>query len=237
MATKNVAEKFEIREIHRSLIKNAPYNPRKINEKQRHGLKQNLKKMGLMYPLVWNEATGNLVSGHQRLSIIDELNKTDDYILVMSVVNLSLKDEMQQNLFLNSTTYQGEFDLIKLNSLIKTEELDFKLCGFDEYDMSMINIDKDVFKSFQPKLQDEEQDDQDEYDLSQEDKKESIKQLKNDIQKQFEDKKEAKNVDSYIILSFSDIKNKQAFCNRFDIPINETIYKGEIFSNMIERIE
>jgi hypothetical protein len=161
----NKTEKFVIKEIHRSEIKNAPYNPRMINEKQRAGLKRNLKKIGLVYPLVWNESTGNLVSGHQRISLCDEINGTDDYTLTMSVVQLSLKDEIQQNTIFNLVS-------TKINCLLSYENTD-----------------------------------------------------------------QAKNIDAYVIMSFSNIENKEAFCRRFDIPIGETIFKGEVFSNMVERVE
>ena len=242
----NKSEKFEIKEIHRSEIKNASYNPRKINDKQRSGLKRNLKKMGLMYPLVWNKLTGNIVSGHQRIDICDEINGSDDYTLTMAVVNLTPKEEMQQNIFLNSTTYQGEFDFIKLKDTILENELDFKDCGLDEYDMSVINIDPKSLKIFgqveEPEQEHEtEPDDYEDEDepeqLTPEEKKEAIKQLKKDIQKSYGDSEQVKNVDAYVILSFSNQENKEAFCRRFDIPIGETIYKGEIFSNMVERVE
>ena len=236
----NKSEKFEIKEIHRSEIKNASYNPRKINDKQRSGLKRNLKKMGLMYPLVWNELTGNIVSGHQRIDICDEINGSDDYTLTMAVVKLTPKEEMQQNIFLNSTTYQGEFDFIKLKEVIIGSELDFKDCGLDEYDMSVINIDPKSVKVFGCDQSEEpEQDDEEEEPepLTPDEKKEAIKQLKKDIQKAYENTDQVKNVDAYVILSFSNMDNKEAFCRRFDIPIGETIYKGEIFSNMVERVE
>jgi hypothetical protein len=237
----NKTEKFVIKEIHRSAIKNAPYNPRTINEKQRSGLKRNLKKIGLVYPLVWNESTGNLVSGHQRISLCDEINGTDDYTLTMSVVQLSLKDEIQQNIFLNSTTYQGEFDLIKLKETMLEHELDYKDCGLDEYDLSVININPKDIKIFGNETKDETETKAEEAEaeevLTPEEKKEAIKQLKKDIQKSYENTEQVKNVDAYVIMSFSNIDNKEAFCRRFDIPIGETIFKGEVFSNMVERIE
>lgn len=237
----NKTEKFVIKEIHRSAIKNAPYNPRTINEKQRSGLKRNLKKIGLVYPLVWNESTGNLVSGHQRISLCDEINGTNDYTLTMSVVQLSLKDEIQQNIFLNSTTYQGEFDLIKLKETMIEHELDYKDCGLDEYDLSVININPKDIKIFGNETKDETEtkDEEAEFEevLTHEEKKEAIKQIKKDIQKSYENTDHVKNVDAYVIMSFSNIDNKEAFCRRFDIPIGETIFKGEVFSNMVERIE
>ncbi len=80
------SQKFVSERIHRSKIKNAPYNPRSIDDHARKKLHHNLKKKGLLDALVWNKRTGNLVSGHQRLSILDDLSATgDDYTLDFAV--------------------------------------------------------------------------------------------------------------------------------------------------------
>ena len=68
-------QKFESQDIGREQIQNAPYNPRYIDTAARNKLKEKIKKVGLVETLVWNKQTGNLVSGHQRLSILDELEK------------------------------------------------------------------------------------------------------------------------------------------------------------------
>ena len=75
MMTKNKITQPESREIQRSIINFANYNPRKIAPEARKSLKANLKRIGLLGGIVWNEVTGNLVSGHQRISVIDEENK------------------------------------------------------------------------------------------------------------------------------------------------------------------
>ena len=105
----------ETREVHRSEITLAAYNPRKITEEARKQLKANLKRVGLMGGIVWNENTGNLVSGHQKIGIMDELNnynpKTNenDYKLRVEVVHLSEKEEKEQNLFMNNRAVQGDY--------------------------------------------------------------------------------------------------------------------------------
>jgi ParB-like chromosome segregation protein Spo0J len=54
-------EKYEIEEIHREALKNAPYNPRTISAKAKKALKTNLEKVGLLAPIIWNRRTGNIV--------------------------------------------------------------------------------------------------------------------------------------------------------------------------------
>jgi hypothetical protein len=83
------SQKFVSARIHRKQIKNAPYNPRQIDDHARKKLKENIKKKGLLDALVWNKRTGNLVSGHQRISILDDIAGTDKYLLDVSVVDLS----------------------------------------------------------------------------------------------------------------------------------------------------
>ena len=53
--------------------------------------------------IVWNEDTGNLVSGHQKVSIMDEVNRynlqthENDYKLNVEVVHLDLKTEIEHS--------------------------------------------------------------------------------------------------------------------------------------------
>lgn len=99
-------------------LKKAPYNPRVIDSFERKKLEKVLKKLGLLQSLVWNKQTGNLVSGHQRLSILDDLHGTDDYELDMDVVDLPLKQEIKANIAFNNETAMGRFDEDALAKLI-----------------------------------------------------------------------------------------------------------------------
>lgn len=134
----------ETREVHRSEITLAAYNPRKITEEARKKLKANLKRVGLMGGIVWNENTGNLVSGHQKIGIMDELNnynpKTNenDYKLRVEVVHLSEKEEKEQNLFMNNRAVQGEFDDDMLIRMIG--DIEYENAGFTSFDMEMLGI-------------------------------------------------------------------------------------------------
>lgn len=108
-------EKFEIARIERTRISNAPYNPRRISAKNRATLKTQLETQGLVMPLVWNIRTGNLVSGHQRISILDDLEGTQNYRLTVSKINVDPETEKKLNVFLNNSNAMGEYD----NDLLK----------------------------------------------------------------------------------------------------------------------
>lgn len=106
----NKYEKYELVVIPRSDIENAPYNPRKISDKAKAKLKSYIKTHGLKTPLNWNKRTGNLVSGHQRLSVLDMLHNGKEYNLTVAVLDEDLKDEVRDNVFMNNQDAQGVYD-------------------------------------------------------------------------------------------------------------------------------
>lgn len=124
-------DKYEFTRIHRSEIKNAEYNPRKITDAARKQLRDNLKRIGLTHPITWNKRTGNILSGHQRISILDSLERTQNYTLRVAVVDMDEKSEREQNVFENNPASQGYFDVEKLEAVIKTPEFSIDNAGID----------------------------------------------------------------------------------------------------------
>ena len=128
--------------IKRSEINFAHYNPRKISNEARKQLKANLKRIGLLGGIVWNKTTGNLVSGHQRVSIMDDVNKYEDgyndYEIRVEVVELDEKTEKEQNIFMNNRSVQGEFDTDMLETMLS--DIDFSNAGLDEFDLQMLGV-------------------------------------------------------------------------------------------------
>jgi len=207
----------EVRTIHRSEIKNAPYNPRVISDKAFKAIKKNLSSKGLMSTLTWNEATGNLVSGHQRLQAIDQLEKKSegDYHLTVSVCNLSEKEEKEQNIFFNSTTVQGEFDFGKLADIF-AGGVDPFAAGFDENDLNILGI-----AAFEEEITTTEQSKDKEF------LKQGVKDAKQKARQRIEDRYEEG--ETYLTLSFSTYEAKKAFCRKWGIPPNDLFIKGEKF--------
>lgn len=141
---------FQMQTVNRSQLKRADYNPRWIDEENRKKLKKGIKKHGLVEPLIWNKRTGNLVSGHQRLSILDELEKSDNYELEVAVVDISEEEEKQLNVQLNNTSMQGDFDLDMLGDLLAEGGGAFEDFGFSEFDIEMMSGANDRFEDFLP---------------------------------------------------------------------------------------
>lgn len=89
----------------------APYNPRQVlssSDSPYRKLKQSLERFGLVEPLIWNACTGHLVSGHQRLNILKELQSE---LVQVVVVELSSAEEKALNIVLNNREAQGDWDL------------------------------------------------------------------------------------------------------------------------------
>jgi ParB-like chromosome segregation protein Spo0J len=136
----------EVVTIHRRQINAAPYNPRKIGEKNRGKLRKGMLEFGMVELLVWNKRSGNLVGGHQRLSILDEENGSD-YTLQVSQVDLDAKQERKLNLLLNNAKAQGKWDDDKLTALIASLDGDLDLTGFDPEDFAATIAEAEQLKA------------------------------------------------------------------------------------------
>jgi hypothetical protein len=131
---------YEIQRIARSQIQNASYNPRRISAGNRERLAHGLQRHKLVMPPVWNKRTGNLVSGHQRLSILDEKHKGADYLLDVAAIDVPEKKEVQINILLNNESAMGEFDNQAVQLLAQEFEFDLSDAGFSREDL-YINFD------------------------------------------------------------------------------------------------
>lgn len=133
---------MEIRRVPVSKLNPAAYNPRKDlqpGDTEYQKLARSLDKFGCVEPVVWNERTGNVVGGHQRLRVLLDLGVTDSEV---SVVDLSEVDEKRLNIALNKIT--GEWDDEKLASLlaeITAGGADVFPTGFDDQELASMFAD------------------------------------------------------------------------------------------------
>lgn len=131
-------QKFEMDMVGRDQIHGADYNPRVISEDARKRLRKMLAKHGLVQPLVWNRRTGNLVSGHQRLSALDSLERTQDYSLQVAVVDLNEREEKILNVQLNNPSMQGDWDMDKLIEMTEDSDIAPVEFGFSDGDVAIM---------------------------------------------------------------------------------------------------
>lgn len=128
-------QRFETREVHRSLLVNAPYNPRVITETEKKKLRKILERNGLVSPITWNERTGHIVGGHQRIAILDSLMGTKDYSLDVAVIDVDESREKELNIAMNNTVAMGSFDLEGLRNILEDQRVTLDGTGFDHTDM------------------------------------------------------------------------------------------------------
>ena len=124
---------MEIKTIEITKINPVDYNPRKDlqpGDSEYEKLKKSLAEFDCVEPLIWNEATGNLVGGHQRLKVLKEMGRKE---VEVSVVRLDEQREKALNLALNKIS--GEWDMPLLKDLleeINTGAFDIEITGFDD---------------------------------------------------------------------------------------------------------
>ena len=118
-------------------LKAAEYNPRKAlkpGDAEYENLKRSIMEFGYVEPVIWNKQTGNVVGGHQRLTVMRDLGITE---IDCVVVDLDPTREKALNVALNKIS--GEWDVPLLTSLLKDLEdsgFDATLTGFDVSEMS-----------------------------------------------------------------------------------------------------
>lgn len=233
-------QKFEVKRIHRSQIKEAKYNPRAIDKENAARLKKNIKTKGLLNSLVWNKRTGNLVSGHRRLENIDALEGSLDYYLDVAVVDLSEKEEKEQNIFFNNPNAQGYFDIDMMKKIIG--DIDFDEAGFNDEDISMLGVELDLethesedIEKVMEKFDEIKKEEKAEKEINKSPETKDWKQVKKEIKEQ----QEAQNNehDNYVTITFSNHDAKAKFMERFGYEGDDKFIKGEIFQKKIERIE
>ncbi|MBV5334191.1 MAG: ParB N-terminal domain-containing protein [Sulfuricurvum sp.] len=231
-------QKFEAKQINRKAITGAPYNPRTITKDNLSLLKKNIKNRGLMETLVWNKTTGNLVSGHQRLSILDQLEGRDDYDLTVAVVELTEQEEKEQNIFFNNPNAQGEFDMDMMINLIS--DIDINEAGFRDADLSALGIEMDLGKFQDESVEDVISD----FEEMKADKRERAKvereanpekkdwrEVKAQIKANIEEKNDVR--EDYFVVTFDNADHKEAFLTRFGLEADARYVKGEVLTNVI----
>ncbi len=110
----------------------ADYNPRKDlkpGDPEYEKLKRSIAEFGYVEPVIWNETTGHVVGGHQRLKVLMDTGVTE---VECVVVGMTEEKEKALNVALNKIS--GEWDKDKLSLLISDLQLvdfDVSLTGFD----------------------------------------------------------------------------------------------------------
>ena len=207
--------------IKRSQIQNAPYNPRKISKKERENLYRLLDAHKLVEDLIWNARTGNLVSGHQRLTWIDAKAREKglkDFNLKINRIDVGGKEEKEINIGMNNDAAMGKFDIDLLGGMI--EEIDYDLAGFDgkSLDGLLGGFDADLLND------DDLQKRADDYDegMAHRKRMQAASQKTN-------------NIDYYSVLVFRDYANRQEFFALLGIKDEDYIDGNKVMETIREK--
>ncbi len=224
----------EQRVFWRSEIHPAPYNPRTISDTALANIRRNIKKIGLLGGVVVNLATMNIVSGHQRVTVLDQLHKynpdthENDYQFRCETIDVDEKTEKEQNIFMNSHNAQGEFDWDKMQLII--EDIDIKAAALDDSDLRLIDI----------KLPEADKGDNDQiltdivaFQKPYEERKAAIKEAKAAQREKAAERSQT----SYFVVRFDSVENKEYFLERFGYDPSDEYVQGELFSDKIERVQ
>jgi len=121
---------MEIRKIPIDQLKPAKYNPRKNlkpGDPEYEKLRRSIDEFGYVEPIIWNEQTGNVVGGHQRLKVLKDLGITE---VDCVVVDMDDGSEKALNVALNKIS--GDWDMDMLKELLSDMDADaLELTGFD----------------------------------------------------------------------------------------------------------
>ena len=218
---------------------------------KRQTLKRGIKKFGLVGGIVVNKRTGfTVVSGHQRLSVMDELQKYDpeshenDYRIRVDVVDMDEKSEKELNILANNPNAQGSWDYDALRELVP--EIDYKDAGLTEADLNMIGCDfllqteeetniAGELESMMSEVNEQREADKAQRQMERAAKTAHMKEVKQQVKEAAT--RQAQDMDAYVTLSFDTWEAKASFCRRFGYDPYDKFIKGEVFSEQVERVE
>lgn len=206
---------FQHERVHRSQLHEAEYNPRFIDPENRKKLKKAVKS-GLVGGICWNKRTGNVVGGHQRLSVMDELEKGKDYYLDVDVIDVDLKKEKELNIILNNPNLQGQYDNGMLAELLIGEDILISDVGFTQADAEVMFSETELSQ-----LNGYEQPEEVKNDI------ETIKKMKEMRKTAMKRYKQLESTEYYKILVFDSTENMKRFIEHFNLNAQERYCSGE----------
>ena len=128
---------MEIRKVSVDRLLPAKYNPRKDlqpGDPEFEKLKRSVAEFGYVEPIIWNQRTGIVVGGHQRLKVLQHLGYTE-----VDCVVLDIDEQKEKALNVALNKISGDWDMPLLTALLKDLDesgFDATLTGFDVSEMS-----------------------------------------------------------------------------------------------------
>lgn len=197
-----------------------------------------------------------IVGGHQRIGCLDQLQKynpdtqENDYLVRVEVISVDEKKERELVVLLNNPNAQGQWDYDALREIIPT--IDTKVAGLTDADLSMIGVDFLYQTEQEQGIADElgnlmmPVDEQHKAELAAkaaqrealketpewQDRVQHMKDVKREVKETAMQK--AADADAYIVLSFDNYQNLQAFKDMMQLPADAKFIKGETLMSIID---
>ncbi len=225
-------QRYQTETVLRSSIKEHPQNPRRITDSAKKKIRDKMKEVGLLQPLIVNKRTGYLLGGHQRLAALDSLERykegKTDYKLDVAMVDLDEKAEIDMLVFLNNPSAQGAWDtdiLAGLGDITSFEDM-----GFDRVDVELLfDGDSRMNLTFEDNFATEES--KGALESIKAENRKTGRQSGLDAFEQQKDKGRDLSIDYYATIVCKDAAEKEALMKHLGIPKGEVyISPAEIFA-------
>ena len=220
----------ETRVIKRLQIQLNKQNPKRHKEDRIKIQEKNLKKVGYLGGIVWNETTGRLIDGHRRILAMDLFYGFDgtaatDYAVKVEVVHMSEKEERQQLAYMAAGDTLADIDLLA----DFVDDVDFGEIGLSDNEINDIlsfanggeSETKDIFYDLVKPTKEVPVKGTQEYEQDKERVKagkERTREMANEAQR---------NEMAYVTLSFDNYSNLTAFCELLGVESGARYVKGE----------
>lgn len=201
-------QKGKMQTMKRSELKEAEYNPRIIDKEAKKRLKKGLQQHGLVSPITYNKRTNHIVSGHQRISQLDALEKNKDYELDVWVIDVPPEEEAVLNVQLNNPSMQGDWDLDKLALITEDYGVSFEEMGFTPLDVDLMFDGDERFTQMFETPEAEEV-------------KQGLAEVKEARKQGKERLEERNNINFYSVIVFESEEAKKEFYKKINVPIYE----------------
>ena len=239
MAKKKVKalETSETRVIKRSQLHGHKMNPKRHADEKVKQQAKNLKKVGYLGGIVWNETTGNIIDGHRRIKAMDLYYGYDgtpetDYDVKVEVVHMDEAAEKQQLAYMAAGDTKADLDLLAEFA----NDIDLGEIGLDQSEIDdILNIangsneeTEDILAELVTPTKKVPEKGTAEYEAAKARVKAGKAKTK-EMEKDYRNDEAA-----HVVLSFSNYENFVAFCDMMGVAPDVKFVKGEELLKMFE---
>lgn len=144
MAKEKITKGSVTKTIKRSQIKLNPYNPKNHTDEEIKRQAANIRRVGALGGIQWNERSGNLVDGHRRILAQDLIHKYDgtpetDYDVKVEAVDFDQKTELEQLTYEATQNTKADYNLIAKY----LDDIDPKEVGFTDDEIKQLEALQD----------------------------------------------------------------------------------------------